>query len=411
MTQHPLLVLELESGGGQPSNMPLFAGKPVEPTSIGRQGAWRVEGTLVADVHAFVYFDGQTLFLQAASPDAAVRMEGQVVGPTWTPVRAPNRIEIGDVRLRVRPITPLGAPAGAAPTGTAPPPPSPGPPPQGFSAPPPPQAPAGFAPPPGFSAPALPPSPDAEDQTRVHPIEMLGGGAPGAPPPAAGYPAPLPAAGRPAAGFPPPQGFGAPPGPGFGPGPGQGFGAPQGFAPGGGYPAPGFGVAPGGMPGGPANEGTAKRPPPADERRKKIILLVCVPLIMLGGAYVLLDDDEPAPVAKQDAGSPDSSPATTAATVAPSVPVVPPTATGPGADDLEVSDAGPVAEPDLAEAGVPAPHPGKATLQRQAVDAVAAGDYARAAATYEELARTYPADKVFPEAARIMRLRGGDAGR
>jgi hypothetical protein len=77
--------------------------------------------------------------------------------------------------------------------------------------------------------------------------------------------------------------------------------------------------------------------------------------------------------------------------------------------DRGTKDAGKASEPK--DAGAPLA-PGAKTLARQAVDAVASGDTARAAAAYEELARRDPNDKVFAEAARILRakLDGGVPG-
>jgi hypothetical protein len=49
--------------------------------------------------------------------------------------------------------------------------------------------------------------------------------------------------------------------------------------------------------------------------------------------------------------------------------------------------------------------PGAKTLERQAVDLVAAGEAAKAAGAYEELIRREPANRVYPEAARILRAK------
>jgi hypothetical protein len=49
----------------------------------------------------------------------------------------------------------------------------------------------------------------------------------------------------------------------------------------------------------------------------------------------------------------------------------------------------------------------KAASPRKAGDQLAAGDLARAAATYEQLAERAPEDPVYAEAARILRLRVG----
>lgn len=74
---------------------------------------------------------------------------------------------------------------------------------------------------------------------------------------------------------------------------------------------------------------------------------------------------------------------------------VPPPATAPPVPT-------PVTPPK--DAGAIAPVSAK-TLERQAVDAVAAGDYPTAAAIYEELSRKDPNNRVYAEAARILRRR------
>ncbi|XYH94733.1 hypothetical protein ACMHYB_43975 [Sorangium sp. So ce1128] len=51
------------------------------------------------------------------------------------------------------------------------------------------------------------------------------------------------------------------------------------------------------------------------------------------------------------------------------------------------------------------PPPGKKTLQRQAVDAMAAGDHERAARLYEELARDQPDVPAYADALRIVRTK------
>ena len=59
---------------------------------------------------------------------------------------------------------------------------------------------------------------------------------------------------------------------------------------------------------------------------------------------------------------------------------------------------------DSKDAGAALPA-GVKTLERQAVDYVAAGDTAKAAAAYEELVRRDPNNKVYAEAARILRAK------
>jgi hypothetical protein len=83
--------LELRRGIGEPSFIPLSAGKEL---TIGRRGMWRVEAAGVLDVHAYVYFDGASLFVQSHDASAPVRVNGQDVGTDWLPLDRSCDIEI-----------------------------------------------------------------------------------------------------------------------------------------------------------------------------------------------------------------------------------------------------------------------------------------------------------------------------
>jgi hypothetical protein len=61
--------------------------------------------------------------------------------------------------------------------------------------------------------------------------------------------------------------------------------------------------------------------------------------------------------------------------------------------------------PTSATSTAPAPSPTQRTLERQAVDLVASGQYERAAFIYEQLARQYPDRPVYRETARILRAK------
>lgn len=95
-------VIEIESGIGEPAFIPLTLGQELQPISVGKKGMWRVEGAKVLDVHAFVYFDGTSLFLQSADEQNAALVDGYRVGKAWTELHAPCRIEVGAARLRFR---------------------------------------------------------------------------------------------------------------------------------------------------------------------------------------------------------------------------------------------------------------------------------------------------------------------
>ena len=147
-------VIEIEPGIGEPAFIPLSMGNELQPISVGKKGMWRLESPRVLDVHAFVYFDGASLFLQSADEQNAASVDGFRVGKAWTELHAPCMIEVGMARLRYRSLladadnqptqmhhappvqAPPGGPgnggpgpggvSGSRPGAGAPPPPSPG---------------------------------------------------------------------------------------------------------------------------------------------------------------------------------------------------------------------------------------------------------------------------------------------
>jgi hypothetical protein len=80
----------------------LVSGTPVEAFSVGTDGGWRVTGNGVVDVHAYLYFDGGTLFV-ASAPGATVRSGPANVGTDWMPLAVPSEVTLGQVTLEVRP--------------------------------------------------------------------------------------------------------------------------------------------------------------------------------------------------------------------------------------------------------------------------------------------------------------------
>jgi hypothetical protein len=182
-------VIEIETGIGEPAFIPLTLGQELQPISVGKKGMWRIESPRVLDVHAFVYFDGTSLFLQSADESSSASVDGYKVGKAWTELHAPCHIEIGAARLRYRSLLPepaqperpranTGSVAGAPPrpaTGAATAVGAPAPEPLTF-----PKADRPFAP--GELATSTP----AGESTRVSPLDAGGGRTATAPRPTAG---------------------------------------------------------------------------------------------------------------------------------------------------------------------------------------------------------------------------------
>jgi hypothetical protein len=248
--------------------------------------------------------------------------------------------------------------------------------------------------------------------------------------------------------------------PGQGGYPGASASGAYGVMPGGNPGMPGMGpsMAPGGygsmtpqggmqQPGGP--------PPPAGDLMSKlkansIPKIVAGLLFIIGGILYLAEDDEPPvpkkkPVASLEAGAPTGS-GSGASAAAGSAPTSPPVMgqqpTGPTGPSTQAWPPGVPCPPpnwppntplpctpngltatsdrnpperggkdggtkasDPRDGGAAPLPPGTKTLERQAVDFVASGDTAKAAAAYEELVRRDPNNQVYAEAARILRAK------
>ncbi|MCW5832215.1 MAG: hypothetical protein KIS78_07190 [Labilithrix sp.] len=526
-------VIEIETGIGEPAFIPLTLGQELQPISVGKKGMWRIESARVLDVHAFVYFDGTSLFLQSADESSAASVDGYRVGKAWTELHAPCKIEIGAARLRFRSLI---APADdQAPTEMHGRPPVQASQPGG--GPPPLPRPAAGAPPP------VPPSaepitfPKAErpfkpgefsnatpqdESTRIAPLEATGsrpnvgsvvsaaprpaagrsfeeesaarmegpgnrlahggpgmGGPPGMSGPPPGMGGPLGMVGPPGMGGPPgmsgpPPGMGGPLGmngpPGVGPGgmpmpppmlgPGGPMpppGMPSGPYPGGGsgaYNAMGPGAMQSGAYGSMAGVQVAGAPPAEGSvpyyvakykelSPPKRILVVLAPFCLFAAAYLLLFDEEesdPRPVATLDASAeasaaantteppPSTPPPITPPPITPPQPACPPnfvpysvaingqipcvpvgTPMPPADDAAAATQDTPPANTGTAPTASTSPVAATTrTLERQAVDYVAVGNYAAAAQVYEQLHQQNPNNRVYAEAARILKAKANN---
>ena len=104
------IVIELSRGLSPKKSMAFAPGKPAETFSVGQQGVWSVSGAGVANVHAYLFFDGTTLFVASADPTATTGVDGRKVTSDWFPLAPPCEVSLGEARFRVI----GGAPAAAA---------------------------------------------------------------------------------------------------------------------------------------------------------------------------------------------------------------------------------------------------------------------------------------------------------
>lgn len=467
MAENPGSIVEIRAGTSQRPLLELRPGQVVQPMSIGRNGMWPVEAPGVLDVHAYVYFDGNALFIQSADPANPAKGNGQAIATTWQQIEIPCTIEMGRARLVYRTLDEMEdgdedktvAQAIQIPVGPR-------------SAPQPPQ----FTPNAGaFSNRNKGPDSDATrlqpmnrepDPTVVSPLEMAGT-------PLGGVPKARPAAGMPAfstdiAPQSSPTTIGAPPAPpppqnmGY-----SAFGSVQVAVPAAPPPPPNAmmqtfnspmqspvqpqmqpqmqmqmqqpqmqqpqmqqpqmpqNMMPPGMmmpgqsgnmmalpPGAPGAE-TGRIIPPSELKGfarakaewqamppiRKVIVGTFPGVLLL--IYFMLFDDEP----QQQAKRPRPQPSADASVSSPP----PPLDAGPtNVAPPPIMDAGPtnVVTPPTTTTVAPPPGKGKVSLERQAMDLVAVGQYTKAADIYDQLAaQNGPNANAYREAARILRTR------
>jgi hypothetical protein len=417
-------LLQVVEGRAWESSRSFTNGTPAGPLGLGTTGDWVVDGQGVAAVHAYLYFDGNELFAATAQGYNST-LNGSPLTTAWTTVKAPADLQIAGVRVRA---LLQGAPAEEAPQGMNEdaataffPAKGPGPAhdddddpldqptrvgpmamPPSMGLPPTVKKPQGGPPPVvGMGVPQVPAAgrrpPVAEDATSFLPIEQmrktLEGGAEEAGGQAAGL---RPAAGAPAVVISPDAT--APPGQ---------FGVPHfGETLPNGPPQPGQALPLPGGPPAPAKTGLALAWSNASPPKKAIYILL--PLALLGAAYTTLVD-EPAPrPAKTGTGKPRSSAAASASggpsasATAAVAPVVGSAAALPTGVLL------PAAPRASSSSASRPPKPGakvEKSTERQAVDAVIAGDYPGALRLYEQLLKDNPDVAAYQEAVKILRAR------
>lgn len=501
---NPTYVVRVTAGHGAPQTLPLVRGRKQAPLSIGKSGMWRVMSPGILDVHAFLYFDGEALFLQSASIESYAVANGKVVDASWTEIHAPCTFELGDARLEYRDasatdedsVTSDGTKKDAiledstdalpqAPVRSTAPSVRP------VEAPKPAIAPKGSRPPPLSSpskAPSLrPPSPAQRGVARSAAIRPTPQGAPSSRPSSGEVPSPEPS--YPAALAPLPSIVTYPDdpsdstrvspletkprtGPGTAPistpsldAPSSQLGTSEPFPP----------LAPP-MTGNPFVGGEVRSDPNAMNARLqktqiirrtskaqavvakglatwnalppvRKVMVVLLPIAFLAAISLLLEDDPP-PASKTTTAETDkpaatssaseSAPTTTPSAAAPAMPVafisdwpanVPcpppnwPTNRPPPCTPNGISWPAAPTEPSPSTSAAATTTPttpttkdapkaptlpaGKKTLEREAVDLYAAGDYLHAAEKYDQLAAENPTNTTYAEAARIVRLRAG----
>jgi hypothetical protein len=439
-------IIEVRAGRGEPPSLELRPGLELAPLSVGTGGAWQVSAAGVQVVHLYLYFDGQTLFLQSADPNDPPMVDGAPVPAEWTPAPARCTITFGQARLVSRPAGQSEeneAPSQEEPTIAEPFP-------ENFRAglsPPTVTSPVQNRPAPAAARPFKPGAfvsavddestrlqpvgrddsdngPDSGDSTRVEPLGAVPG-MPGTVRPAAGAPWARSATG-PGGGAPEGAGGFQSGGPIQGP-PHGGFHAPRQFPP----PPVGPASDPtGGGPLGPSGppSGLLNVPPPslrkpdAPETLPEKIkrewasapplrkgLFAALPVAVVVALWLVFAGSPPPPPAQANGAGGSSASASAPSATATPIPTVAqvPTAWPPPVDPTPIPTPRPAPPPPPAgSAGAAATGDAGANTdkrERQAADFVATHQYDQAIRLYEQLAAERPQTPAFHEAARILR--------
>ncbi len=93
------IIVAVRAGNADQADVGLTPGEPVEAFSVGQNGSWRVLAPGVADVHAYLYFDGATFYIASVSAGDPAWLNGRPVPTDWQPVTLPCEIALGSARL------------------------------------------------------------------------------------------------------------------------------------------------------------------------------------------------------------------------------------------------------------------------------------------------------------------------
>ncbi len=405
-------LIEVRAGKAEPPSLELHPGIEIAPMSVGTGGAWSVTAAGVELVHLYIYFDGQTLFLQSAGTREPPMMDGKPIPAAWTGVDGRCDITFGKAQLVFRPAhepapvheeydddaKTVAAPIEAfraleAPAPAARPAPRPLPP---VAAPARPFKPGAFSAPTDGESTRLQPLEDSEDSTRAAPLEPVAKVRPAAGAPWNRVPNVSPAAGL---------GHAVPPQT-------SSPGAPTGLL---NVPPPSVR-----KPQAPETFGERlKREWAASPPLRKALFGV-LPIGVVAALWLILGGGSaPSPPVKSPALGGSSAAATATSPTTPTPPSTtgappPSAAPWPQADPIPVpaprstSVAATTATSTTQGTAATAPVVGDAGAdrrERQAADFVATHAYDQAIRLYEQLAAERPQNPAFHEAARILRAK------
>jgi hypothetical protein len=102
MAADEFVEIRVLSGQSTQSVVGLRCGTRSNPFSVGTSGQWSIAAEGVGPVHLYLAFDGRDLHVAAAGVNAPVWLAGAPVGPQWAKATFPCEIRFGGARLGVR---------------------------------------------------------------------------------------------------------------------------------------------------------------------------------------------------------------------------------------------------------------------------------------------------------------------
>jgi hypothetical protein len=88
-------------GETQYPTLRFFSGHMSEPFSVGTRADWIVSADAVAPIHFFVHFDGNRLYVAAASGAEPPSVDGRAIALHWSPLTEASELCFGAARIRI----------------------------------------------------------------------------------------------------------------------------------------------------------------------------------------------------------------------------------------------------------------------------------------------------------------------
>ena len=100
--ENELIEISLLSGQSDRHALTFTPGTPANPVSVGTAGQWCVSGEGVGPVHLYLVFDGRSVHVAAAAPNAHVLLAGAPVGASWARAPIPCELRFGGACVIMR---------------------------------------------------------------------------------------------------------------------------------------------------------------------------------------------------------------------------------------------------------------------------------------------------------------------